>query len=237
MGEARPFNRPTVFSEEDSRLNSFGNHTFSIDTQELVKAGFRFTRRGNFVRCDNCELEFDAQNFDKSRCLARYHKDERPDCSFVKKLVVSETVNRNKKFVSYDSLRYEKERLETFINWPISWLKAEGLACDGFYYLRTADHCACVFCRGIVGAWEVGDTPRGEHERHFPHCPFIRGKPVGNISIEQSQILSKFTPSPTVPQSPSVLSADVCGTPRHMAGSYPESSKYQTIQEILALPV
>lgn len=131
---------------------------------------------------------------------------------------------RTKKFMSYDSLRFEKERRETFIDWPVKWLKPEDLACDGFYYLRTADHCACVFCRGIVGAWEYGDTPREEHKRHFPQCPFIKGEPVGNIPYAQSMIISHITPSPeTAPPLP--LSMDVCGLGRPMPGSYSECSE------------
>lgn len=132
--------------------------------------------------------------------------------------------SRTKKFISYDSLRFEKERLETFIDWPVEWLNPVDLAHDGFYYLRTADHCACVFCRGIVGAWEKGDTPREEHKRHFPQCPFIKGQPVGNIPLAHSHIISRITPSPEA--SPTLpLSMDVCGSGRPMPGSYPESSK------------
>ena len=132
---------------------------------------------------------------------------------------------RTKKFISYDSLRFEKERLETFIDWPVTWLSPGDLAREGFYYLRTKDHCACVFCRGIIGAWEEGNTPRGEHKRHFPQCPFIAGKPVGNVPYTQSVIISHITPSPeTAP--PLSLSMDVCGLGKPLPGSYSEGSKY-----------
>lgn len=128
------------------------------------------------------------------------------------------------KFISFDSLRFEKERLETFIDWPLKWLKPEDLACVGFFYLRKADHCACVFCRGIVGAWENGDNPREEHQRHFPQCPFIKGEPVGNIPYAQSMIISNITPSPET--APLPINVDVCGLGRAMPGSYPECRKY-----------
>nr|XP_053656421.1 baculoviral IAP repeat-containing protein 7-like isoform X2 [Cherax quadricarinatus] len=94
----------------------------------------------------------------------------------------------SRKFLHYDSLKFEKERLKTFINWPIEWLKPIDLALDGFYYLRKDDHCACVFCRGIVGEWEKDDIPRNEHKKHFPNCPFIRGLPVGNIPMKFDKI-------------------------------------------------
>lgn len=98
-----------------------------------------------------------------------------------------------KVFSCYDSLRYEKYRLETFIDWPITWLQPSDLAHEGFYYLRKEDHCACVFCRGIVGAWISEDTPRGEHQRHFPHCPFIRGQAVGNVPIAAGKIIERMS--------------------------------------------
>ena len=97
----------------------------------------------------------------------------------------------SKKFFSYESLKCEEKRLETFIDWPAEEIiNPSELAKDGFYYLRTYDHCACVFCRGIVGAWEKGDVARAEHQRHFPTCPFINGEAVGNIPIEQCRIIS-----------------------------------------------
>jgi len=138
-------------------------------------------------------------------------------------------VYRNMPFVSYDCLRYEEKRLGTFIDWPHEWLKPSELAADGFYYLRKDDHCACIFCRGIVGAWEKTDTPRGEHERHFPHCPFIRGQPTGNVPIVQGNILARL---PVLHASlddcgSRRVEADACRfSSRHMAGSYPECSEW-----------
>ncbi|KAF2363280.1 BIR repeat [Trinorchestia longiramus] len=97
-----------------------------------------------------------------------------------------------KGFHSFDSLRYERERLATFIDWPVAWLSPETLAKEGFYYLRDNDYCSCVFCRGIVGAWEPGDVPSQEHQRHFPKCPFVRGHPVGNVPLAQGDLLASL---------------------------------------------
>ncbi|KAF7682629.1 Death-associated inhibitor of apoptosis 1 [Astathelohania contejeani] len=99
---------------------------------------------------------------------------------------------RSKKFYSYDSLRQEHIRLETFIDWPIKWLKPEELAANGYYYLRTRDHCACVFCSGIVGEWMEGDIPSIEHKKHFPHCPLLNNQPVGNFPMNICKILLQF---------------------------------------------
>ena len=136
--------------------------------------------------------------------------------------VLGET-RRSKKFQSYDSLLYEKERFDTFIEWPVPWVSPKDLAADGFYYLRTKDHCACVFCRGIVGNWAVGDTPRIEHERHFPQCPFVRGQPVGNVPLTHSAILEKLDGKECPMPMPRSFYATVeQRSGRHMPGSYPE---------------
>lgn len=216
MGDASQ-NNLQLFDEQ-YRLETFEGHNFAIDNGTLAKAGFYYTHTGDFVKCYMCNLQIDAVNLKPDEDIIALHKEKKPDCKFAQNL------NRSKKFASYDSLRFEKERLETFIEWPVKWLKPSDLARDGFYYLRTADHCACVFCRGIVGAWEEGDTPRGEHQRHFPHCPFIRGQPVGNIPITHGEILSKMSPSSPKLRNRHMVGIDVCGTPRHMPGSYAECS-------------
>lgn len=213
-------------AREEYRLNTFGSSDFAADKKKFAEAGFYYTKKGDDVKCFDCKWEVDAKTISPADDIARIHKEKRPNCPFAQGLKTIPRPSRSKTFISYDSLRYEKERLETFIDWPVKWLDPTELASDGFYYLRTADHCACVFCRGIVGAWEVGDTPRGEHQRHFPHCPFIRGQPVGNVPIHHSNILACLPSVDSTVQSNSTSTqrrgTDECGTSRHMAGSYPE---------------
>lgn len=237
------------------RKNTYNEFTlpsgFSKDS--LAEVGFYFTRRGFNVKCFKCNIELDLSSTDSKTNLIDLHKRLNSECPFAKELIELPAVSsqqRSKTFLSYDSLRYECERLETFIEWPVSFLRPADLAADGFYYLRTADHCACVFCRGIVGAWEQGDTPRGEHERHFSHCPYIRGQPVGNVPISQSNILSKLPPGASAqPQQSSTQSQQSCPVSsnkgidqvgsRHMPGSYPEcmgSNKNEINLEDIGLP-
>lgn len=138
---------------------------------------------------------------------------------------------RSKRFHSYNNLYYEKERLDTFIDWPIDWLSPKDLAAAGFYFLRNEDFCACPFCSGIVGDWEVRDVPRDEHVRHFPHCPFIQGKPVGNVPITHSPILDRLLmyreDHPTPPSRFVNISRYYKNTAqervRYMPGSYAEN--------------
>ncbi len=89
------------------------------------------------------------------------------------------------------SMVFESEKLKTFFEPRVDgtcgsvkfWSAAaditpEEQAKNRFYFLKKDDHCACIFCRRIVGAREEGDTVSSEHQRHFPRCPFIRGKTV-----------------------------------------------------------
>nr|BDT62997.1 MAG: baculoviral IAP repeat-containing protein [Trachysalambria curvirostris nimavirus] len=240
----------TSLQREEYRLSTFGDHGFSVDKKILAMAGFYFTKRGDDVKCFDCNLEFDAKSLKATDDIAMIHRERSRDCVFAQSLdmglfrIASDRARgapsprpaegirlnrpgRSKTFLSYDSLRYEKERLETFIDWPIEWLNPADLSADGFYYLRTADHCACIFCRGVVGAWEVGDTPRGEHQRHFPHCTFIRGKPVGNVPIIHSNILARLPVQENEPQNQATThkpGADICGTPIFVTGGSPNKT-------------
>lgn len=224
MGDAS--HAHSSLQQEQYRVATFGDQKYAIDKSALAKAGFYYTKKGDDVKCYECNLEINAKNLKGSDNITTIHKEKSPECLFAKGITPRLKPGRSKTFISYDSLRFEKERLETYIDWPIKWLPPADLAADGFYYLRTADHCACVFCRGIVGAWEIGDTPRGEHQRHFPHCPFLRGQPVGNVPISHSNILARLPSQENTPNSEAINqrgNIDICGTPRHMAGSYPES--------------
>ncbi len=68
-------------------------------------------------------------------------------------------------------MRSEEERLQTFQNWPTDApVSPAELARAGFHYLGYGDTVQCFCCDGILRHWVHGDTPRGEHERHFPAC-------------------------------------------------------------------
>nr|XP_053653956.1 baculoviral IAP repeat-containing protein 8-like [Cherax quadricarinatus] len=89
------------------------------------------------------------------------------------------------------------------------------------------------FNRVLLTKWEENDTPRGEHKRHFPHCPFIMNEPVGNVSLEHGEIISRISELALYDDSndnrfvfksflldviddfPNII-------PRHMPGSYAE---------------
>lgn len=107
-----------------------------------------------------------------------------------------------------NDLKYEQERLETFINWPVSNPKPKELVTNGFFYLKKGIECACAFCYVYVNSWDDilnDDDYFNEdiililnnntiklsefHRRISPKCPFLKGEPVGNIPIEFSSYL------------------------------------------------
>lgn len=78
----------------------------------------------------------------------------------------------------------KSKRLESFVGkWPPNhFIKPEELAEAGLYYTGPGDRCQCAWCKGGLLNWEVGDTALGEHQRHFPECPFVRQKVASILS-------------------------------------------------------
>jgi hypothetical protein len=90
-------------------------------------------------------------------------------------------------FAYFDKMRSEKERLSTFHDWNYSHAQRPSmLAAAGFFYTGLQDRTQCAFCRGVLRSWESSDNPREEHVRHFPTCPFLSGRDVGNIPCSSS---------------------------------------------------
>ncbi|XP_067675407.1 baculoviral IAP repeat-containing protein 7-like isoform X2 [Haliotis asinina] len=92
-------------------------------------------------------------------------------------------------FSNIHQLKSEETRLQTFEHWPLaSAIKPEQLAKTGFYYIGPSDRVKCVFCNGILKSWLPNDDPATEHRFHFPHCPFLQGKDVGNVPMATEQV-------------------------------------------------
>src|SRR5258705_9860357 len=85
------------------------------------------------------------------------------------------------KWGTSDSLKNLNTRIQTFSDWPVRFIKAEDLARAGFYYMKTRDYVECIFCRGIICDWQVGDKPMVVHKDHFGWCRFVKGLPTGNV--------------------------------------------------------
>ncbi|XP_048839616.1 baculoviral IAP repeat-containing protein 7 isoform X3 [Brienomyrus brachyistius] len=79
-------------------------------------------------------------------------------------------------------MRSLEERIGTFRDWPSDApVTAIELAKAGFYFIGPGDKVRCFYCGGVLRYWVRGDTPLGEHKKHFPTCGFTLGRNVGEI--------------------------------------------------------
>ncbi|XP_062868321.1 baculoviral IAP repeat-containing protein 2 isoform X1 [Trichomycterus rosablanca] len=81
------------------------------------------------------------------------------------------------------NMRREQDRLDTFQNWTVTTITPTELAKAGFYYLNQGDRVACFSCGGHLSSWEPGDRAVSEHQRHYPHCRFVKGDRADNLPI------------------------------------------------------
>lgn len=98
--------------------------------------------------------------------------------------------------------RFESARLESFKDWPCSWIKPEKLATAGFYYTGESDKVKCFECQIEICEWQADDNPMADHQRWSGRCRFIRNIPCGNVPIG--------TDPSTIP-APVPKGVDVCG--------------------------
>ncbi|KAK9298200.1 hypothetical protein QLX08_008365 [Tetragonisca angustula] len=98
--------------------------------------------------------------------------------------------------------RFEAARLQSFENWPVSYIEPEKLAAAGFYYTGDGDKVRCFECQVEIGQWVEGDIPMVDHQRWSARCRFIRKINCGNVPIG-------VDPSSVIPPRP--RSRDVCG--------------------------
>lgn len=132
--------------------------------------------------------------------IFKTHVIHKPDCDYIRSVGLKKS-SRPAQFASFDSLKYESERLATFINWQNNYVSPlpEKLAENGFFFLREEDKCACIFCGGIIADWSKGGYIHEEHAKQFPQCPFVNEKPVGNVNMLQCNILNTFGEPALVP--------------------------------------
>ena len=92
-------------------------------------------------------------------------------------------------------LKIFENRLNSFnSSWPLNWLSPTSLASAGFFYFNIGDQVKCAFCGGIIGQWEIDDSPIEEHRKFFPECPVVQENSQADVIQEESGIQSVRTP-------------------------------------------
>lgn len=123
--------------------------------------------------------------------------------SHVKSQISSQLSEEEEGVDEVDSPNYRLElvRLQSFKNWPVTFIEPKSLATAGFYYIGEADRVRCFECQEEIRKWER-DISLTDHIKHSPTCRFIKNIPCGNVPID-----ADFN---AAPESRSI-SQDVCG--------------------------
>jgi hypothetical protein len=126
----------------------------------------------------------------------------------------------------------ESNRLQTFANWSVEFIKKETLALLGFYYLAFPDTVKCHFCKIELGAWERGDDVLADHQKWSPSCKLVCRQFTKNVPIDATTLNAVLPPAPF---------NDVCSSSERVAVSegcidkvYPRFPKYREFGQRIA---
>ncbi|CAB1324932.1 unnamed protein product, partial [Coregonus sp. 'balchen'] len=199
------------WSMMDMRLDSFRGSPLAqqVSAERLARAGFYFTGQADKVRCFSCHKT--VENWCGGDTPVERHAEVSPTCKFLScthrsrvnslqgaMLTNEPPYNEDAEDMEFrlrtgevvDDTTYpmaphmasEDSRFNTFGPWPsTSPVRPRELAQAGLFYLGESDRVQCFCCGGMLGGWAPGDTPWGEHSKHFPYCFFILGHDVGNL--------------------------------------------------------
>lgn len=95
----------------------------------------------------------------------------------------------------------EQNRLDSFENFPCTFMNVALLSQTGMYFTGENDQCACYFCEVKINRWEHGDDPVTEHSRFSLNCPLLRRRHTANIPLDAAALDAVLPPA----------SYDVCG--------------------------
>ncbi|XP_068144797.1 death-associated inhibitor of apoptosis 2 [Drosophila tropicalis] len=201
---------------ESERLATFTEWPSNapVTVRDLVASGFFATGNWLEVECNWCHVRIDQWEYGDQ--VATRHGIVSPICSMVlapnhcgnvpiaRNGQRSDTegnsivdgggnTQQQEQILDPPDLLVEKNRLDTFTNWPNPNITPQSLARAGFYYLNHLDHVKCVWCRGVISMWEKNDNAFDEHRRLFPDCPrvqmgplieFAAGKDLNELGIQ-----------------------------------------------------
>lgn len=170
---------------EERRLQSFrgrwphDQNRFFATPVKLAKSGFYHNPTDNFpdrVVCFCCGIAL--VHWNPTHDPWTEHTKRAPTCGLVTG--------------AYRMYQYETKRLASFTTWthpPHFSATPTKLALAGFFSCPSAqyiDRCVCFCCGIALVKWEANDDPWAEHVKHAKICPFVRGKEVGNVPIDET---------------------------------------------------
>ncbi|GAV04442.1 hypothetical protein RvY_14716-2 [Ramazzottius varieornatus] len=108
-------------------------------------------------------------------------------------------------------------RLDSFINWPVTHKSPQVMAGAGFFYLGVRDAVECAFCHNQLNDWSVGDIPLEEHKKFFPYCSYVISKSLDLTAAAPSTRMNIMAPAGS--DDDEMAGEDVCG--RYFAARNP----------------
>lgn len=197
LSKTLPFDEtdhPSNYASEHARLETFSHWTHEYVTKEkLARFGFYFERQPDVVKCNFCKVEIG--NWDIGDDPLREHKRWAPQCPLLMKrptdnipfdqnlLDQSLSVNadecglrRQSSEINHPDYSAYNNRLESFVNWPISVRqRPDELADAGFFYIGTGDRVKCFACGGGLKDWQIDDIPWDEHALWYgDECMYVK---------------------------------------------------------------
>nr|XP_053656418.1 baculoviral IAP repeat-containing protein 3-like [Cherax quadricarinatus] len=172
-----PKNKEMEFKELTNQENSV--------YLDIAKCWFYFKRKFK-ISCFYCNLEINLQDIPNNTDILGYHIEHSKNCKFIIR------TNLLKANYNFNSFIFERRRLESFLNWPLDYIKQSDLANNGFYYVNFEDRVYCEFCTHGIYYFDPGDIPIQEHKKHSPNCRFLNGYVTENIPIKFTQLFSKI---------------------------------------------
>ena len=74
---------------------------------------------------------------------------------------------------NYSTYKAVEDRMTTFKNGLLDFIRPEDWASNGFISTGKKDSAIYVYCGVNIERWEKDDTPNIEDRKHSTHCPLI----------------------------------------------------------------
>ena len=181
--------------QKSSDLAAFLECSGCLQSVSVVSGVFSCLACEGFRLCTDCK-EIGAKWWVGGGCRApRFSSMPVHDLVKVTQLMLSSSdvsINQTQDNSTKPDYRLEEDRLASFAQWSVRFIKPADLAKAGFYSLKSLDKCRCAFCHSRVEDWVEGDQPMKEHAKLCPECPFVLGREVGNVPITWLSAIRKM---------------------------------------------
>ena len=185
---------------------AFCDYNCTIFNKSSLNQNYEIPEEEHLKKYPNCEINKDKVSIDTIKNSDNLFSTEQTDKeiepihfnsvngiknSEIFNEILNKTINATTERPYHSGYVTEKQRMESFTNWPSNLnQKPIDLAKAGFYYFGIKDMVKCFFCNVGICNWDPIEEPIIEHARWFPRCPFIKLY-KGNEFIEKVREIYK----------------------------------------------